>query len=227
MPRSPVVVALALFACACFYKPTGALLEETSTGGGTSTTSTTSDVGTTLAPTTTGPDTGPSATTGTTSAATEPGQSEPTGVGVTTEVDATTEVGVTTEVDATTEVGATTEVDATTEVAATSETGETTDGGVEPYGPCQMDDPPCPLDQACLAVSEIDGNFCAPYCAMGMDCPAAPPGVGASGLCALAREMMRPTNCALICNPMLAEQCPAGMSCKPVPRQEIGICTAP
>ncbi len=110
-------------------------------------------------------------------------------------------------------------------------TGGTTDGttggpGEDLYGPCDAMGM-CPAGQLCLMVGMIDGNFCAPDCE-GMGCPATPAGVTAQAMCVLTKPMeMDPTSCALICDPKMMDMCPEGMTCKPVPMQTVGLCTAP
>ena len=105
--------------------------------------------------------------------------------------------------------------------------GSSTGGpGEDLYGPCDAMGM-CPADQLCLMVGMIEGNFCAPDCE-GMGCPAVPAGVTAQAMCVLTKPMEdKPTSCALICDPKMMDMCPSGMTCKPVPMQTIGLCTAP
>ena len=109
----------------------------------------------------------------------------------------------------------------------TDPSGTSTGGpGEDLYGPCDAMSM-CPAGQLCLMVGMIEGNFCAPDCE-GMGCPATPAGVTAQAMCVLTKPMeMDPTSCALICDPKMMGMCPDGMTCKPVPMQTIGLCTAP
>jgi hypothetical protein len=210
---SLAVLTLALGLAACGddgMQPTTGSPTTNATPGtmsdGTTTDATTTDPtvtdGTTTSPVTDGTTTAP-ATDGTTTPATE----------ATTTPDPTTTDG-------------TTVADPTE--GETTMGGNTTGPGEDLYGPCEMGDPPCPAGQLCLMVGDIDGNFCAPDCE-GMGCPAVPAGVAATAMCVLTKPMeMEPTSCALICDPMAMEnECPMGMTCKPVPMQPIGLCTAP
>jgi len=110
----------------------------------------------------------------------------------------------------------------------TDPSGGTSTGGPgeDLYGPCDAMGM-CPAGQLCLGVGMIDGNFCAPDCE-GMGCPAVPAGVTAQAQCVLSKPMEdEPTSCALICDPKMMDMCPEGMTCKPVPMQTVGLCTAP
>jgi len=106
-------------------------------------------------------------------------------------------------------------------------TGSSTGGmGGALYGPCEMSNPPCPEGQDCLMVQGVEGNFCSPKCD-GMTCPANPDG-SAMAVCALTMEgSMDPVNCALLCNPMGMNECPAGSTCKAVPMTMAAVCTYP
>ena len=163
-------------------------------------------------------------------AATDVSAGTTTAAGTTTGDPTTSTSPTTTGDDAS--AGTTTDASGTTsdpsDGTTTDPSGGTSTGGPgeDLYGPCDAMGM-CPAGQLCLGVGMIDGNFCAPDCE-GMGCPAVPAGVTAQAQCVLSKPMEdEPTSCALICDPKMMDMCPEGMTCKPVPMQTVGLCTAP
>lgn len=176
-------------------------------------------------------------TTNTTPATTTDGTTD--GTGTASATDAMTGTETTSEPETTTPTttvpGTSTTEPATTTESQTSTTGTTVDpetsttadtttggGGDGLYGPCGMG---CPADSDCVSLDGVEGDFCSPKCGAGVMCPV--PDGGAMGQCALILEMgMDPTNCAAICSVQM-QNCPEGTTCKAVPMQMVGVCTAP
>jgi len=103
-------------------------------------------------------------------------------------------------------------------------------GPAPPPGPASDDyeDPgasgTCHTGETALQITGVTGSFCSPSCSASSPCPGAPAGAAAQGQCVLDKPPSKtPSNCALICKPGAAGQCPAKATCQSI--QGTGICT--
>lgn len=103
-------------------------------------------------------------------------------------------------------------------------------GPAPPPGPASDDyeDPgasgSCHTGESPISITGVTGSFCSPSCSASSPCPGAPTGASAQPQCVLEKPPSKtPSNCALICKPGAAGQCPAKATCQSI--QGTGICT--
>jgi len=103
-------------------------------------------------------------------------------------------------------------------------------GPAPPPGPASNDyeDPgasgTCHTGESAISITGLTGSFCSPSCSASAPCPGAPTGASAQPQCVLEKPPSKtPSNCALICKPGAAGQCPTGAACQSI--QGTGICT--
>jgi len=89
----------------------------------------------------------------------------------------------------------------------------------------EQPNPGCLKDETAVQITGVPGNFCSPACAPTTPCPTdVPKGTTAEPKCVLETSgSSTPTQCALICDPSSANQCPSGATCKAI--QSTGLCT--
>jgi len=92
--------------------------------------------------------------------------------------------------------------------------------------PCYENPPACTGGEEAIQITGLAGDFCSPPCTGVGTCPPAASGVTAAPKCVLEIPgSASPTQCALLCDPSAADQCPTGATCQPIQGQ--GICTYP